>query len=75
MRGRVREKNGNYRKEGVKKRRICRDDEHRHILVYACFLSFKLFSEIVLMQMGPGIPVSIQSLSKAADNYKKVHVL
>ncbi|MED6124662.1 hypothetical protein PIB30_061081 [Stylosanthes scabra] len=25
--------------------------------------------------MGPGVPVSIQSLSKAADNYKKVHVV
>ncbi|XP_027346105.1 uncharacterized protein LOC113857953 isoform X2 [Abrus precatorius] len=25
--------------------------------------------------MGPGLPVSIQSLSKAADNYKKMHVL
>ncbi|KAK7312877.1 hypothetical protein VNO77_37090 [Canavalia gladiata] len=25
--------------------------------------------------MGPGLPVSIQSLSKAADNYKKVHVV
>ncbi|RYR68550.1 hypothetical protein Ahy_A03g015045 isoform C [Arachis hypogaea] len=24
--------------------------------------------------MGPGVPVSIQSLSKAADNYRKVHV-
>ncbi|KAK7342432.1 hypothetical protein VNO80_25384 [Phaseolus coccineus] len=25
--------------------------------------------------MGPGLPVSIQSLSKAADNYKKTHVV
>ncbi|KAL1349521.1 hypothetical protein HN51_026035 [Arachis hypogaea] len=25
--------------------------------------------------MGPGVPVSIQSLSKAADNYRKVHVV
>nr|KYP67756.1 50S ribosomal protein L1 [Cajanus cajan] len=25
--------------------------------------------------MGPGLPVSIQSLSKAADNYKKMHVV
>ncbi|KAK7257344.1 hypothetical protein RIF29_31251 [Crotalaria pallida] len=25
--------------------------------------------------MGPGLPVSIQSISKAADNYKKVHVV
>ncbi|XP_057450895.1 uncharacterized protein LOC130742812 [Lotus japonicus] len=25
--------------------------------------------------MGPGFPVSIQSLSKAADNYKKMHVV
>ncbi|KAL2328042.1 hypothetical protein Fmac_021469 [Flemingia macrophylla] len=25
--------------------------------------------------MGPGLPVSIQSISKAADNYKKMHVV
>ena len=47
-----------------------------HIItfLYAWFLS-KLFSAMVLMQMGPGVPVSIQSLSKAADNYKKVHLV